>query len=128
MKRVVYENITRNFDIFEFLDDNNEIRAGATNQSKIQAPNEGDDEMSDELEFEIDDDANHLENLYFETDQANRRERPPITVGQDPILDLQDNEEEAGTVSSVEQPGYLKRGSTQATAVEGIVVKQESSI
>lgn len=30
MKRAVYENITRNFDIFEFLDDNNEIRAGAS--------------------------------------------------------------------------------------------------
>ena len=51
MKRVVYENITRNFDIFEFLDDNNEIRAEANNLSKIQAPNEGDDELSDELEF-----------------------------------------------------------------------------
>jgi len=68
MKRVVYENITRNFDIFEFLDDNNEIRAGTTNQSKIQAPNEGDDEMSDELEFQIDDEANNMESLYFETE------------------------------------------------------------
>jgi len=44
----VYENITRNFDIFEFLDNQN------TNKDDSNGDNGG-DEMSDELEFEIDD-------------------------------------------------------------------------
>ena len=72
MKRAVYENITRNFDIFEFLDENIS-RGGATNtnakrNANGQAALDGDDEMSDELEFEIDDEVNHVESLYFDTD------------------------------------------------------------
>lgn len=101
MKRAVYENITRNFDIFEFLDDNNEIRAGAS-QNNAHLPNDGDDEMSDELEFEIDDDANRLESLYFETDQAQRRERNTNRGATGPILDLEDGDEDIGTAQSGE--------------------------
>jgi hypothetical protein len=55
MKRAVYESITKNFDVFEFLDKdqhNNTL-------NDLKAPNahtgvEGAD-LSDELEFEIDD-------------------------------------------------------------------------
>lgn len=49
MKRAVYENITRNFDIFEFIDEDGR-------EHPIQHPHEGDDELSDELEFQIDHD------------------------------------------------------------------------
>ena len=59
-KKEIYENITRNFDIFEFLDnDNNPLQ-----QSIIDRKNMGNtpatyglaadgDEMSDDLEFHI---------------------------------------------------------------------------
>jgi len=48
------------------------------------------------------------------------------TVNHGPILDLEEEEEE-GTVASGDQLGILKRGSTQATAAEGIAHKQDSS-
>jgi hypothetical protein len=61
MKRAVYENITRNFDIFEFIDDRGEVRANNN-------ANEGDDEMSEELEFEIDDNDNIMASMFFNTE------------------------------------------------------------
>jgi hypothetical protein len=66
MKRAVYENITRNFDIFEFIDDRGEVRPNNN-------ANEGDDEMSEELEFEIDDNDNIMESMFFNTEQNGHR-------------------------------------------------------
>ena len=66
MKRAVYENITRNFDIFEFIDDRGEVRANNN-------ANEGDDEMSEELEFEIDDNDNIMASMFFNTEQNGHR-------------------------------------------------------
>ena len=69
MKRAVYENLTKNFDIFEFLDDNADLRNNATRRNDPMKAADGDDEMSDELEFEIDDNNPHMESLYFDTEQ-----------------------------------------------------------
>ena len=52
MKRAIYENITKNFDIFEFLD--NEQQTIQSKKGANTKNENGDEEMSDELEFEID--------------------------------------------------------------------------
>ena len=104
IRRAVYDNITRNFDIFEFIESNNEPHA-------IQHPNEGDDEMSDGLEFQIDDDDHRLEHLQFDLEQQRRRV-PQASTG--PILGLDfddEDEEEEEEGNEVEGEG-MKRRST----------------
>lgn len=87
--------------------------------------------MSDELEFEIDDDANRLESLYFDTDLNQRRERQmmnnPANAG---FLDLDDNDDESASRTNgggEEPPRIFKRGSTQATAAEGMLNSKKNS-
>jgi len=111
VKRAVYENITRNFDIFEFLDEN--ISRGKNDVTNAQGVNEGDDEMSDELEFEIDDDeANRMESYNFDTDHNRNRGRQTIG-GTGPILDLNDEDSANGNNRTGDEPlRMLKRGST----------------
>ncbi len=68
MKRAVYENITKNFDVFEFLDKdehNNTLPNEATKKAKSGV--EGDDHLSDELEFEIED-----QDVYLNSDSLFR--------------------------------------------------------
>ena len=71
--------------------------------------------MSDELEFQIDEDDNRLESLYFDgaIQNGGRGRTRPISRG---ILDLEDNDEEGGgSRESADNGGRahpLKRGST----------------
>lgn len=78
--------------------------------------------MSDELEFEIDDEVNHVESLYFDTDLNHNRRRQLINNGGGGILDLDDDDDDnISRTNADEQPNNgakLKRGSTQATAAE----------
>lgn len=117
MKRQVYENITRNFDIFEFLDEN--VTHNQDARTVGQANGEGDDEMSDELEFQIDDDENRMESYYFETANGIPNNGPRNLRsggGQGGILDLDDGDEEGFChlleIESAENARPLKRGST----------------
>jgi hypothetical protein len=57
MKRAVYENITKNFDVFEFLDKDPETNTLPNEKTAKPSRSgvEADDHLSDELEFEIDD-------------------------------------------------------------------------
>ncbi len=48
--------------------------------------------MSDELEFQIDDDDNRVESMYFETEQLQRNGNP--RSNRQGILDLEDGDEE----------------------------------
>jgi hypothetical protein len=55
MKRAVYESITKNFDVFEFLDKDQHNNT-LPNDGKTSKTNNGvEANLSDELEFEIDD-------------------------------------------------------------------------
>lgn len=65
MRQALYENISRNFDIFEFIDDNN------ADQDQKE-PHEGDDEQSDELEFQIDDEDLRIDHPYLDERQKSR--------------------------------------------------------
>lgn len=84
--------------------------------------------MSDELEFQIDDDDNRMESYYFETANGapgNVRDRSGRGQG---ILDLEDGDEEGGSRESAENARPLKRGSTQATAAgDGGFLQKNSS-
>lgn len=77
--------------------------------------------MSDELEFEIDDDeANRMESYNFDTDHNRGRGRQTVGGG-GPILDLNDEDSQNGNNRTGDEPlRMLKRGSTQATAAEGV--------
>lgn len=66
MKRAVYESITKNFDVFEFLDKdphNNTLPNDAKISKKTNGGVEAD--LSDELEFEIDD-----QDVFLDSDQV----------------------------------------------------------
>lgn len=91
MKNAVYESITRNFDVFEFLDkenQNNTLPNDVTKNGKsINGGVEAD--LSDELEFEIDD-----QDVFLESDQVfsggqQRDQRNPQNNedGNNPLLD-----------------------------------------
>jgi len=79
---------------------------------------DGDDEMSDELEFQIDDDDNRMESYYFETANGGGGRNLRSAGAEGGILDLEDGDEEAASGSSAQNTRPLKRGSTQATAAE----------
>lgn len=73
MKREVYENITKNFDVFEFLD--KEDPANTLPNEKVAKPNSGveGDDLSDELEFEIED-----QDVYLNSDSLLREQRTGV--------------------------------------------------
>ena len=114
MKRAVYESITKNFDVFEFLDKdqhNNTL-------NDLKAPNahtgvEGAD-LSDELEFEIDDQDVFLDSdQVFSGQQRNNQNQQRRQAGDNALLD--DLEDDLSNASSGEPQQILKRGSTQTT-------------
>jgi len=89
MKRAVYENITKNFDIFEFLEkEQNTVQSKQGNAKHLEY---GDDEMSDELEFEIDENDMYLDS---EVRRVNRIDNSATIA--DPILDLDDDSSVGG--------------------------------
>ena len=57
MKRAVYESITKNFDVFEFLDKEPQNNTLPNDVKTQKTAKEGgvEADLSDELEFEIDD-------------------------------------------------------------------------
>lgn len=85
MKRAVYENITKNFDIFEFLENEQANMHGKKGNVKHDLEY-GDDELSDELEFEIDENDMYLDS---EVRRVNRIDNSATIA--DPILDLDDD-------------------------------------
>jgi|LauGreDrversion4_2_1035121.scaffolds.fasta_scaffold1308968_1 hypothetical protein len=66
MKRAVYESITKNFDVFEFLD-KDQVNNTLPNDAKISKTINGgvEADLSDELEFEIDD-----QDVFLDSDQV----------------------------------------------------------
>jgi hypothetical protein len=93
IKRAVYENITKNFDIFEFLENENNTMQSKNGNTKNDI-DFGNDEMSDELEFEIDEN-----DLYIDSDgrRINRIDNSATIA--DPILDLDDDSSEGDAQS-----------------------------
>lgn len=97
----MYDKIARNFDIFEFIDENIAMR----NYEGEHTPKE---EASDELEFEINPGlAESLDQNYY--DRRLHQERT------DHLLDVEDMMEDAGTLASREAPNFYVRSSTQGT-------------
>ena len=63
-KQIIYDKITRNFDIFEFLEEEN-IAASKAGDKKLAGAvgDEGDHELSDDLEFHIQNAGKRMESM-----------------------------------------------------------------
>ena len=65
-KQIIYDKITRNFDIFEFLEDENNTASKAGEKKLAGAVgDEGDHELSDDLEFHIQNAGKRMESMAF---------------------------------------------------------------
>ena len=82
----MYENITKNFDIFEFLENENTIQS-KKDGTKLDIDY---NEMSDELEFELDDN-----DLFMGSDEKRMNRIDNSATVADPILDLDDDSSDA---------------------------------
>lgn len=69
---------------------------------------DGEEGLSDELEFQIDEDDHRFESLYFDSNNPDHRRIPEARTG-NAILDLDDDEDLNGS-GRIRNP--LKRGST----------------
>jgi hypothetical protein len=70
MKRAVYENLSKNFDIFEFLTDQPPNKRPRSNLKSSKSRTEEapqDQNASEELEFKIDDDDDQrIESMFYD--------------------------------------------------------------
>ena len=65
-KQIIYDKITRNFDIFEFLEDENNTASKAGDKKLAGAVgDEGEHELSDDLEFHIKNAGKRMESMAF---------------------------------------------------------------
>lgn len=121
MKRAVYESITKNFDVFEFLDKDHLNNTLPNDGKGPKTTTNGGVEanLSDELEFEIDD-----QDVFLDSDQVlSGQQRNPQNRddGDNAIID--DLIDDLSNASSGEPQQILKRGSTQATA-DGVKISR----